>query len=143
MSDLFLGIADPEFWRNCGYALLAIGLIGAVAVILLLDRNPRLQKGLALLFIAVVLAGLGVARFGNNALLSEARERAREAEVELAKLKTPRTLTPEGQRRVAAILQKFAGQEFERQVPPASQDARPFWYALPQPPPAANCVPPS
>src|SRR5262249_38850319 len=60
MSDLFLGIADPEFWRNCGYALLAIGLIGTVAVILLLDRKPRLQKGLALLFIAVVLAGLGV-----------------------------------------------------------------------------------
>ena len=60
MGDLFLGIADPEFWRNCGYALLAIGLIGAVAVILLLDRKPRLQKGLALLSIAVVLAGLGV-----------------------------------------------------------------------------------
>jgi len=108
MSDLFLGIADPEFWRNCGYALLAIGLIGTVAVILLLDRKPRLQKGLALLFLAVVLAGLGVARFGNNALLSEARERAREAELELAKLKTPRTLTPEGRRRVAAMLQKFA-----------------------------------
>ena len=70
MSDFFLGIADPEFWRNCGYALLAIGLIGTVAVILLLDRKPRLHKGLALLFIAVMLAGLGVARFGNNALLS-------------------------------------------------------------------------
>src|SRR5499426_4239419 len=105
MSDLFLGIADPEFWRNCGYALLAAGLSGAVAVILLLDRKPRLQKGLALLFLAVVLAGLGVTRFGNNALLSEARERARDAELELTKLKTPRTLTPEGQRRVAAALQ--------------------------------------
>src|SRR5262249_59243267 len=45
MSDLLLGIADPEFWRNCGYALLAVGLIGAIAVILLLDRKPRLQKG--------------------------------------------------------------------------------------------------
>ncbi len=142
MSDLFLGIADPEFWRNCGYALLAIGLIGAVAVILLLDRNPRLQKGLALLFIAVVLAGLGVARFGNNALLSEARERAREAEVELGKLKTPRTLTPEGQRRVAAMLQKFAGQEFEGQVAPGSEDARPLWEELDQALRAANWVRP-
>jgi hypothetical protein len=140
MSDLFLGIADPEFWRNCGYALLAIGLIGAVAVILLLDRKPRLQKGLALLFIAVVLAGLGVARFGNNALLSEARERAREAELELAKLKTPRTLTPEGQRRVAAMLQKFAGQEFEGQVAPGSEDARPLWEELDQALRAANWV---
>ena len=140
MSDLFLGIADPEFWRNCGYALLAIGLIGAVAVILLLDRKRRLQKGLALLFIAVVLAGLGVARFGNNALLSEARERAREAELELAKLKTPRTLTPEGQRRVAAMLQKFAGQEFEGQVAPGSEDARPLWEELDQALRAANWV---
>ena len=130
MSDLFLGIADPEFWRNCGYALLAIGLSGTVAVIVFLDRKRRLQKGLALLFLAVVLAGLGVARFGNNALLSEARERAREAELELAKLKTPRTLTPEGQRRVAAALQKFAGQEFEGQVAPGSEDARPLWEEL-------------
>ena len=140
MSDLFLGIADPEFWRNCGYALLAIGLIGTVAVILLLDRKPRLQKGLALLFLAVVLAGLGVARFGNNALLSEARERAREAELELAKLKTPRTLTPEAQRRVAAVLQKFAGQEFEGQVAPGSEDARPLWEELDKALRAANWV---
>src|SRR5262249_57159320 len=36
MSDLFLGIADPEFWRHCGYALLAVGLVGTVAVISLL-----------------------------------------------------------------------------------------------------------
>jgi len=136
MSDLFLGIADPEFWRNCGYALLATGLIGTVAVILLLDRKPRLQKGLALLFLAVVLAGLGVARFGNTALLSEARE----AELELTKLKTPRTLTPEGQRRVAAALQKFAGQEFEGQVVPGSEDARPLWEELDKALRAANWV---
>src|SRR5262249_40787447 len=113
MSDLFLGIADPEFWRNCGYALLAIGLIGTVAVILLLDRKRGLQKGLALLFLAVLLAGLGVPRFGNNALLSEPRERAPEAELDLPKLTTPRTLTPNGQARVPAALQKFAAQEFE------------------------------
>src|SRR5262249_11169240 len=92
-------------------------------VILLLDRKRHLQKGLALLFIAVVLAGLGVARFGNNALLSEARERAREAELELAKLKTPRTLTPEAQRRVAAALQTFAGQECGGQAGPGSEEA--------------------
>ena len=140
MSDLFLGIADPEFWRNCGYALLGVGLIGAVAVILLLDRKRGLQKGLALPFIAVVLAGLGVARFGNNALLSEARERAREAELELAKLKTPRTLTPEAQRSVASALQKFAGQEFEGQVAPGSEDARPLWEELDKALRAANWV---
>jgi len=140
MSDLFLGIADPEFWRNCGHALLAIGLIGAVAVIVLLDRRRRLQKELALLFIAVVLAGLGVARFGNNALLSEARERAREAELELAKLTTPRTLMPDGQRRVASALQKFAGQEFEGQVAPGSEDARPLWEELDKALRAANWV---
>ena len=93
-----------------------------------------------MLFIAVVLAGLGVAHFGNNALLSEARERAREAELELAKLKTPRTLTPDGRRRVAAMLQKFAGQEFEGQVAPGSEDARPLWEELDQALRAANWV---
>src|SRR5262249_58628776 len=135
MSDLFLGIADPEFWRNCGYALLAIGLIGVVAVTLL-ERRRRLQKELNLLFIAVVLAGLGVARFGNNALLSEARE----AELELAKLTTPRTLMPDGQRRVASAVQKFAGQEFEGQVAPGSEDARPLWEELDKALRAANWV---
>jgi len=130
MSDFFLGIASPEFWRNGGYALLAIGLIGTVAVILFSDHKRRLQKGLALLFLALVLAGLGVARFGHNALLSEARERANEAELELARLKTPRMLTPEQQRRVAAKLEKFAGQEFEGQVAPGSEDARPLLEAL-------------
>src|SRR5262249_9321596 len=140
MSDLLLGIAAPEFWRNGGYALLAIGLIGAVAVILFLDRRRGLQKGLALLSIAVVLASLGVARFGNNALLSEARERAREAELELAKLTTPRTLTPDGQRRVALALQKFAGQEFEGQVAPGAEDARPLWEELDKALHAANWV---
>jgi len=75
MSDLFLGIADPEFWRNCGYALLAIGLSGAVAVLLLLDRKPRLQKGLALLFLAVLLAGLGVVRSRSSRRRASARAR--------------------------------------------------------------------
>ena len=118
----------------------AADLSGVVAVILFLDRKRRLQKGLALLFLAVVFAGLGVTRFGNNALLSEARERAREAELELAKLTTPRTLTPEGRRRVASALQKFAGQEFEGQVAPGSEDARPLWKELDQALRAANWV---
>jgi hypothetical protein len=55
-------------------------------------------------------------------------------------LKTPRTLTPEGQRRVAAALQKFAGQEFEGQVAPGSEDARPLWEALDKALRAANWV---
>jgi hypothetical protein len=140
MSDFFLGIASPEFWRNCGYALLTIGLIGAVAVILVPDHKRRLQKGLALLFIGLVLAGLGIARFGDAALLSEARERAQEAELELARLKAPRTLTPEQQQRVTSKLQKFAGQEFAGQVTPGSDDARPLWEALDKALRAANWV---
>jgi hypothetical protein len=140
MSDFLLGLASPEFWRNCGYALLAIGLIGVVAVILFPDHKRRLQKGLALLFIVVVLAGLGLAHFGNAALLSEARERAQEAELELTKLKTPRTLTPEQQQRVTATLRKFAGQEFAGQVAPGSEDARPLWETLDKALRAANWV---
>src|SRR5262249_10100726 len=57
-----------------------------------------------------------------------------------AKLTTPRTLTPEAQRRVAATLQKFAGQEFEGQVVPGSEDARPLWEELDKALRAANWV---
>jgi hypothetical protein len=72
--------------------------------------------------------------------MRSSRRRASEAELELAKLKTPRTLTPEAQRRVAAALQKFAGQEFEGQVVPGSEDARPLWEELDKALRAANWV---
>ena len=130
MSDFLLALASPEFWRNGGYAVVAIGVVGVVAVMLLADHKRRLQKGLALSFVAVLLVGLAFARFGESALLAEARERAGEAETELARLKMPRTLSPDAQRRIAATLQKFAGQEFEGQVAPGSDDARPLWESI-------------
>ena len=95
MTDLLLGLASPEFWRNCGVVLVALGVIGVAGVIFLPDAKRGLQKGLALLFIATLLAGLVVARFGESALLAEARERASVAELELMRLTTPRTLAPE------------------------------------------------
>jgi hypothetical protein len=130
MSDFLLGMASPEFWRNGGYALVTLGVIGVVAIILVPDQKRALQRGLALLFVAILVVGVLFVRFGSGALLSEARERADEAELELAKLTTPRLLTPEAQRRVAAKLQRFAGQEFAGQVAPGSDDARPLWEAI-------------
>jgi hypothetical protein len=130
MSDFLLGMASPEFWRNGGYALVALGMIGIVAVILFHDPKRRLRKSLALLFVALLLAGLALARFGESALLAEARERADEAELELAKIKTPRLLTTQAQQRVAAKIRQFAGQEFAGQVAPGSDDARPLWETL-------------
>jgi hypothetical protein len=130
MSDFLLGMASPEFWRNGGYALVTLGVIGVVAIILVPDQKRALQRGLALLFVAILVVGVLFVRFGSGALLSEARERADEAELELAKLKTPRMLTPEAQRRVAAKLQRLAGQEFAGQVAPGSDDARPLWETL-------------
>jgi hypothetical protein len=130
MSDFLLGMASPEFWRNGGYALVTLGVIGVVAIILVPDQKRALQRGLALIFVAILVVGVLFVRFGSGALLSEARERADEAELELAKLTTPRMLTPEAQRRVAAKLQRFAGQEFAGQVAPGSDDARPLWEAI-------------
>jgi hypothetical protein len=130
MSDFLLGMASPEFWRNGGYALVALGVIGVVASILVPDQKRAIQRGLALLFVAILVVGVLFVRFGDGALLAEARERADEAERELAKLTTPRMLTPEAQRRVAAKVQRFAGQEFAGQVAPGSDDARPLWEAL-------------
>ena len=43
---------------------------------------------------------------------------------------TPRTLAPDAQRRLAAQLRQFAGQEFAGQVAPGSEDAQGLWEAL-------------
>jgi hypothetical protein len=91
-------VASPEFWRDCGFALSATGVIGIVAVIIFPDDKRRLQKGLALAFVALLLVGYGFARFG--------------------------------ERRLAAQLRQFAGQEFTGQVTPGSDDARGLWEAL-------------
>ncbi len=130
MTDFLLGVASPEFWRNCGFALSAAGVIGIVAVIMFPEDKRHLQKGLALTFVALLLAGFGFARFGDSELLAEARERANDAEVEVARLTTPRTLAPDAQRRLAAQLRQFAGQEFVGQVAPGSEDARGLWEAI-------------
>src|SRR5947207_332312 len=133
MSDFLLGVASPEFWRNCGFALSTTGLIGIVALIILPEDKRHRQKWLALTFVALLLAGFGFARFGDSELLAEARERANDAEGELAHLKTPRTLAPDAQRRLAAQLRQFAGQEFAGQVAPGSEDAQGLWEALEPP----------
>jgi len=95
MTDLLLGLASPEFWRGCGSALVALGVIGVAGVIFLPDAKRGMQKGLALLCIATLLVGLALGRFGESALLAEARERASVAELELTRLTTPRTLATE------------------------------------------------
>ena len=128
MSDFLLGVASPEFWRDCGFALSATGVIGIVAVIIFPDDKRRLQKGLALAFVALLLVGYAFARFGESAPLAEARERADEAEVELARHRA--SLAPDAQRRLTAQLRQFAGQEFTGQVAPGSDDARGLWEAL-------------
>src|SRR5215475_9264055 len=130
MTDLLLGLASPEFWRGCGSALVALGVIGVAGLIFLPDAKRGMQKGLALFFIATLLAGLALARFGESALLAEARERASVAELELTRLTTPRTLAPDAQQRVAARVKAFAGQEFEGQVAPGSEDAHGLWQVL-------------
>ena len=45
MTDLLLGLASPEFWRNCGSALVALGVIGVAGVIFLSDAKRGMQKG--------------------------------------------------------------------------------------------------
>jgi len=48
-----------------------------------------------------------------NARAAEAEQRASEANLELARMKAPRTLRPEQQQRVIAILKPFAGTQFD------------------------------
>jgi len=124
-------MASPEFWRNGGYTLVALGMIGVVAVMLFADHKRRLRKRLALLFVAVLLAGLAL-RASASPRCCRRRASARTSRARVGKIKDARMLTPEAQRRVAAKLQRFAGQEFAGQVAPGSDDARPLWRRSPR-----------
>src|SRR5262249_6976294 len=98
-------------------------------VIIFPDDKRRLQKGLALAFVALLLVGYAFARFGESALLAEARERADEAEVELAPIAQALAgaLMAEG---IIAGVSASAGPQMEgRPTDTVTKVARkPWWY---------------
>lgn len=75
-------------------------------------------------------AGYAVERVGDDAIIKSVGGRAITAEKELARVKAPRTLTPQKQEFVAAISKPFAGQRYRAAISQAADDGPAFWESL-------------
>jgi hypothetical protein len=62
-----------------------------------------------------------------NLETAKVQERAAKAELELAKLKAPRTLTSDQQARITNKVKPFAGQKYEAALSQAADDGPVFW----------------
>jgi hypothetical protein len=62
--------------------------------------------------------------------IAQLTDRATRAELELMKVKSPRTLGPERQEFVAAAVAPFKGQRYKVAISQGADDAIGFWYSL-------------
>lgn len=108
MSVFLLSLASAYFWSKAGYWLLAVGLLGDLAVIFIPARKHLLEKCLAGLFTLTIFAGVVVGHIGDNAILVAVEKRAVKAEQKLA----DRSLSDEQIAQIGARLIQFAGQRF-------------------------------
>jgi hypothetical protein len=65
-----------------------------------------------------------------EAQTAEANARALEAQAELARLKTPRMLSPEQRARISEKLRQFAGQQYAGSIAPGVADSWPLWNQI-------------
>ena len=93
MRDLLLSIASPETLGWIGFVLLAFGLLGEVAVLTAPFETHWTHKPLGFACAALVVVGYVIGHIGDDAILAKFEARASKAELELAKIKTPRALT--------------------------------------------------
>lgn len=110
MREFLLSIASPEFLSGLGFVLLAIGLLGEVAVLVEPFESHRSHKPLGFACAAMVLAGYLIGHAGDDAITARFESRATKAESALAKLNTSRTLTNEGAERLRQAMSSFKGQ---------------------------------
>jgi hypothetical protein len=60
MLNAFLSLVPPSFVKEVGSLLLLIGLSGDVAIVVVRVSRKVLEKGLAVIFSVLVLAGVGL-----------------------------------------------------------------------------------
>jgi len=107
-----------------------VGLVGDLVVIVVPRERHNLEKALGVLFTFLVLAGVYVEHVGDDAISARFEARATIAESALAKLKAPRTLTPERQQAIATAAAPFAGQRFRAAISQGADDGVAFWESL-------------
>lgn len=93
MGPFLLSIATPETLSKIGFILLALGLLGEVAILLIPTERHLLHNLLGLGFAAVVVVGYLVGHIGDDEAFRVVSERAANAEADLRKIEGPRDIT--------------------------------------------------
>ena len=86
MRDLLLAMTSPENLSWLGFLLLAGGLLGEVAVLLIPTERHLLHNLLGLMFAAIVLVGYVIGHIGDDEISVRAK-------AELDRIKSPRVIT--------------------------------------------------
>src|SRR5262249_22197324 len=86
MKDLLLSLASPELLISVGFLLLALGLLGEVAVLVEPLESHRSHKLIGFACAAIVLVGYVVGHIGEDAIATRSQERAARAEERIAEL---------------------------------------------------------
>jgi hypothetical protein len=98
MRDLLLSVVSPEHLSFIGFLVLAAGLLGEVAVLTAPFDEHWSHKPLGFAFAALVLAGYVVGHIGDDEVAARSEARAIKAELELSKIKEPRTISEANQK---------------------------------------------
>lgn len=114
MRELLLSIASPEFLSWSGFLLLALGLLGEVAVLVEPFEQHWTHKPLGFAFAAVVLVGYVIGHVGDDAISAKFESRATKAETALEKITSRRTIKQA--QVMVEKLKPFAGATFDMGV---------------------------
>ncbi len=85
MRQFLLSMASPEFLSWLGLLLLAVGLLGQVAVLVEPFESHWTHKPLGFSFAAIVLIGYVIGHIGDDAIAARFESRAKTAEETLKK----------------------------------------------------------
>ncbi len=112
MRELLLSFVAPETLSWIGFVVLAGGLLGDVAILLIPEKHLW-HKLLGLLFAAIVLVGYLLGHMGDDEIAARLNTRATVAENKLDKLTSDRSLTDAQLRKIADKLAWYAGQTYQ------------------------------
>jgi len=109
---LSAAIAAEMWWSDFGYWVLAIGLAGDIAVLVIPKHRDRLEKIISGIFIVVIIIGVTIEHNADTRIAVLVSQQETAARLEIAKLKAPRIIKPTDKATLIAKLRPYAGNEF-------------------------------
>lgn len=129
MRELLLAVASPGTLSGIGFVVLALSLLGEVAVLVVPTERHVLHNVLGLGFAAGVLVGYLIGHIGDDEAFKIVSDRATLAENKLKRFE-PRDLTSSQRASVVAAIEQFKGQKYSGSVVQGLDDGCSFWKIL-------------